>query len=45
MGKTWGTDPETVIDSDLIIIWGSDPATTSIHFTALVEQARKMAPK
>ena len=41
MGATWGSDPETIIASDLIIIWGMDPAATSIHFLSLAQQARK----
>jgi len=41
LGQTWGTDPETVVDADLVIIWGMNPASTSIHFLSLVQQARQ----
>lgn len=41
LGQTWGTDPETVVDADLVIIWGMNPASTSVHFFSLVQQARR----
>ncbi|OIQ61870.1 molybdopterin oxidoreductase family protein [Neomoorella thermoacetica] len=41
LGATWGNDPETIVASDLVIIWGMDPAATSIHFLSLAQQARK----
>ncbi|BCV21374.1 molybdopterin oxidoreductase family protein [Moorella sp. Hama-1] len=41
LGATWGSDPETIVDADLIIIWGMDPAATSIHLMSLAQQARR----
>ncbi|MGI6286232.1 molybdopterin oxidoreductase family protein [Neomoorella humiferrea] len=41
LGYTWGSDPETVVNADLVIIWGMNPASTSIHFLSLVQQARQ----
>jgi anaerobic selenocysteine-containing dehydrogenase len=40
-GGVGGTDPETVVDSDLVIAWGADLMTTNIHIWPLVEQARR----
>jgi anaerobic selenocysteine-containing dehydrogenase len=39
-GGVAGSDPESVVDSDLIIAWGADLLTTNLHIWPLVEQAR-----
>jgi anaerobic selenocysteine-containing dehydrogenase len=39
-GSVGGADPETVIESDLIIAWGADLLTTNVHIWPLVERAR-----
>ena len=39
-GSVGGTDPETVVDSDLVIAWGADLMTTNVHIWPLVEAAR-----
>jgi anaerobic selenocysteine-containing dehydrogenase len=39
-GAVGGTDPETVVDSDLVIAWGADLMTTNVHIWPLVEEAR-----
>ena len=40
-GSVGGTDPETVVDSDLVIAWGADLMTTNVHIWPLVEEARR----
>jgi anaerobic selenocysteine-containing dehydrogenase len=40
-GPVGGADPESVIDSDLIIAWSADLVTTAVHFWARVEAARR----
>ena len=40
-GPVGGADPESVVDSDLIIAWGADLVTTNVHFWALAEKVRK----
>ncbi len=40
-GSVGGTDPETVVDSDLVIAWGADLMTTNVHIWPLVEDARR----
>ena len=40
-GGVGGTDPETVVDSDLVIAWGADLMTTNVHIWPLVEEARR----
>ena len=44
-GSVGGTDPETVVDSDLVISWGADLMTTNVHIWPLVEQARSRGAK
>jgi len=44
-GSVGGTDPETVVDSDLVIAWGADLMTTNIHFWPLVERAREQGAR
>ncbi|MFN8559627.1 MAG: molybdopterin-dependent oxidoreductase [Dehalococcoidia bacterium] len=40
LGATPGTDPEAIVDADLIIAWGANLATTNMHLLPLIEQAR-----
>ncbi|SMB90826.1 Anaerobic selenocysteine-containing dehydrogenase [Thermanaeromonas toyohensis ToBE] len=40
MGETMGTDPETVIYSDFIILWGTNSVSTNLHFASLVKRAQ-----
>jgi anaerobic selenocysteine-containing dehydrogenase len=40
-GGIGGSDPESVIDSDLVIAWGADLMTTNVHIWPLVEEARR----
>lgn len=36
-----GTDPETVVHSDLVVIWGMNAAFTNLHFFRLVRRAQR----
>jgi anaerobic selenocysteine-containing dehydrogenase len=40
LGPIGGTDPESVVDSDLLISWGCDLVTTNVHFWAKITQQR-----
>ena len=44
-GSVGGADPETVVESDLIISWGADLLTTNVHIWPLVERARDRGAK
>ncbi len=44
-GVVGGTDPETVVESDLVISWGADLLTTNVHIWPLVEDARRRGAK
>jgi anaerobic selenocysteine-containing dehydrogenase len=41
VGGAPGTDPETVVDSDLVIAWGANLATTNVHLLPLIDEARE----
>jgi anaerobic selenocysteine-containing dehydrogenase len=41
LGSVGGADPESVVDSDLIVAWGADLLTTNVHIWPLVERARR----
>jgi len=41
LGDTPTVDPDEVIDSDLVILWGINAAATSVHFLHGVNMARK----
>jgi anaerobic selenocysteine-containing dehydrogenase len=41
LGDVGGADPESVVDSDLIVAWSADLVTTAVHSWAKVEQARR----
>jgi anaerobic selenocysteine-containing dehydrogenase len=38
-GAPW-TDPERIADADLVLVWGMDPVSTSIHTWDLIRRAR-----
>ena len=40
-GSVGGSDPESVVDADLVIAWGADLFTTNVHIWPLVEEARR----
>ena len=41
LGPVGGTDPESVVHSDLVIAWGCDLMAVNVHFWTLLEQVRK----
>ncbi len=41
VGPIGGADPESVVQSDLMISWGADLAATNVHFWALAETQKK----
>jgi anaerobic selenocysteine-containing dehydrogenase len=41
LGDVGGADPESVVDSDLILAWSCDLVTTAVHSWAKVEEARR----
>ncbi|HET7265295.1 MAG TPA: molybdopterin-dependent oxidoreductase [bacterium] len=45
LGPVGGADPESVHLSDLVIAWSADLVTTSVHFWAKVEEARRGGTK
>lgn len=45
LGSVGGTDPESVVDSDLVIAWGCDLMAVNVHFWAKLEQVRKTGVK
>ena len=40
-GPVGGTDPESVVHSDLVIAWGCDLMAVNVHFWALLDKVRK----
>jgi anaerobic selenocysteine-containing dehydrogenase len=45
VGPVGGADPESVLESDLVIAWGSDLHATNVHLWALIEQVRARGVK
>jgi anaerobic selenocysteine-containing dehydrogenase len=41
LGPVGGTDPESVVHSDLVVAWGADLLTTNVHLWPKVEAARR----
>lgn len=41
VGPIGGADPASVVESDLVISWGSDLHATNVHLWAKIEEARK----
>jgi anaerobic selenocysteine-containing dehydrogenase len=41
VGARRGIDPREIVDSELIVIWGSNPATTQVNLMHHVARARK----
>lgn len=41
VGPIGGADPESVVESDLILCWGSDLVATNVHFWARLDEARR----
>src|SRR5688500_14436886 len=45
LGGSYGMDPEHFQDSKLIIIWGSNPITSNLHFWARAQEAKRRGAK
>lgn len=45
MGTIYNSDPEDMVNSKLIIIWGANPAWCSIHTMPFIYEARKRGAK
>jgi anaerobic selenocysteine-containing dehydrogenase len=45
LGPIGGTDPESVVHSDLVVSWGCDLITTNVHFWAKIAEQRKRGLK
>lgn len=45
LGSVGGTDPQSVVHSDLVIAWGCDLMAVNVHFWALLEKVRKTGVK
>jgi len=45
VGPIGGADPESVVESDLVVSWGADLMTVNVHFWAKVEEQRKRGLK
>ncbi len=41
VGGAYGLDPEDVVHSDLIIVWGCNVVSTQVHLIPFIDQARK----
>lgn len=41
VGGSLGTDPESVVESRLILLWGTNPASTHPHFIPWLDEARR----
>ncbi|MBC8338298.1 MAG: molybdopterin oxidoreductase family protein [Rhodospirillales bacterium] len=41
VGKLWGTDARDMAQSDLIVIWGTNPVSTQVNVMTHVTKARK----
>jgi anaerobic selenocysteine-containing dehydrogenase len=45
LGGSYGMDPERYVDSKLILIWGSNPITSNLHFWARAQEAKRRGAK
>jgi anaerobic selenocysteine-containing dehydrogenase len=41
VGPVGGADPESIVDSDLIISWGADLVATNVHLWTKIEEVRR----
>ena len=41
VGSGYGLDPEDIVHSDLIVVWGCNVVTTQVHLIPFIELARK----
>jgi anaerobic selenocysteine-containing dehydrogenase len=45
LGGSYGMDPEHYQDSRLILIWGSNPITSNLHFWSRAQEAKRRGAK
>ena len=45
LGGSYGMDPEHYQDAKLILIWGSNPVTSNLHFWARAQEAKRRGAK
>ena len=45
LGGSYGMDPEQFVDSRLILIWGSNPIVSNLHFWSRAQEARRRGAK
>jgi anaerobic selenocysteine-containing dehydrogenase len=45
LGGSYGMDPEQFVDSRLIIIWGSNPIVSNLHFWSRAQEAKRRGAK
>ncbi|MGQ0652234.1 MAG: molybdopterin-dependent oxidoreductase, partial [Betaproteobacteria bacterium] len=45
LGGNYGMDPERFVDSKLILIWGSNPIVSNLHFWSRAQDAKRRGAK
>jgi anaerobic selenocysteine-containing dehydrogenase len=45
LGGNYGMDPEQFVDSRLILIWGSNPIVSNLHFWSRAQEAKRRGAK
>ncbi len=45
LGGAVGMDPEQVVDAKLVLIWGSNPIVSNLHFWSLCQEAKRRGAK
>ena len=45
LGGSYGMDPERFVDSKLILIWGSNPIVSNLHFWSRAQEAKRRGAK
>ena len=45
LGGSYGMDPEHYVDSRLILIWGSNPIASNLHFWTRAQEAKRRGAK
>jgi len=45
LGGSYGMDAERYVDSKLILIWGSNPITSNLHFWSRAQEAKRRGAK
>lgn len=41
VGAEWGSDPRSIADSDLVVVWGGNPVATQVNLMTLITRARR----